>query len=131
MEKEVTTTMDDDELTTANMTEQKQTMTTTATATLSMNRRQSHCSSFPQNGDNKIIAADSSSIEGVKPSSLTSTLVSMSSELDGVIDSITQGMSRKALNTRLKMLYHISPSDFSRCDQQPLSCPLHSLFLLI
>ena len=35
------------------------------------------------------------------------------SQLDAVIDSITQGMSMKALNTRLKMLYRISPSNAS------------------
>jgi hypothetical protein len=35
------------------------------------------------------------------------------SQIDVVIDSINQGMSRKALNTRLKMLYRISPSNAS------------------
>jgi hypothetical protein len=43
----------------------------------------------------------------------TITLPTTPSQLDGVIDSITQGMSRKALNTRLKMLHRISPSNAS------------------
>jgi hypothetical protein len=43
------------------------------------------------------------------------------SKLDGIIDSITQGMSRKALNTRLKMLYRISPSNASTICEHILS----------
>jgi hypothetical protein len=43
------------------------------------------------------------------------------SQPDGVIDSITQGMSRKALNTRLKMLYRINPSNASTICEHILS----------
>jgi hypothetical protein len=43
------------------------------------------------------------------------------SKLDGIIDSITQAMSRKALNTRLKMLYRISPSNASTICEHILS----------
>jgi hypothetical protein len=53
--------------------------------------------------------------------SLNSATVSTPSQLDGVIDSITQGMSRKALKTSLKMLYRISPSNASRICEHILS----------
>src|SRR5215212_4890050 len=98
--EEVTTTMDG---LTANMTEQEQTMTTADTSSNSL--LQTPCSSFPQKED-EIIAADS--VERVTPSQ-NSDRVFTTPQLDGVIDSITHGMSRKALNTRLKMLHRISP----------------------
>jgi hypothetical protein len=97
---------------TESKTNQKKQMMTTATDTSpnSGSRLQmSSYSSHPQEGDEITTAgsADETSSSSVKSDTLSTT----SSQLDGVIDSITQGMSRKALNTRLKMLYRISPSN--------------------
>ena len=100
---------------TANMTEQEQTMTTADTSSNSL--LQTPCSSFPQKED-EIIAADS--VERVTPSQ-NSDRVFTTPQLDGVIDSITHGMSRKALNTRLKMLHRISPSNASTICEHILS----------
>jgi hypothetical protein len=111
---EVRTTMDG---LTANTTEQKQTMTTAAN-TSSNSRLQPPYSSIPRKRDETIAA--NSSIEIVTPS-LNSATVSTSLQLDEVIDSITQGMSRKAMNTRLKMLYRISPSNAATIYEHILS----------
>ncbi|MDQ4101463.1 MAG: hypothetical protein M3115_04675 [Thermoproteota archaeon] len=55
------------------------------------------------------------------PTASITTTIAISSQLDSVIDSITQGMSRKAINTRLKMLYRISPSNTSTICEHILS----------
>jgi integrase len=84
-------------------------MTTTIDTSPNSDRLQmSSYSSFPLEGD-EITTAGSAG--GTSSSVKSDTLSTTSSQLDGVIDSITQGMSRKALNTRLKMLYRISPSN--------------------
>jgi integrase len=101
---------------TANTTEQKQTMT--ASDTSSNSRLQAPYSSLLRKGDETI--ATDNTIDRVT-SSLNSATVSTPSQLDGVIDSITQGMSRKALNTRLKMLCRISPSNASTICEHILS----------
>jgi hypothetical protein len=75
-------------------------------------------SSHPQEGEEVTTA---SSAGGTSSSVKSDTLSTTSSQLDGVIDSITQGMSRKALNTRLKMLYRISPSNASTICEHILS----------
>src|SRR5215212_2182869 len=111
---EVTKTMDE---LTANTIKQKHTIT--AIDTSSNGRRlQAPSSSLPQKIDE--IIAVGGSINGVTPS-LNSATVSTPSQLDGVIDSVTQGMSRKELNTRLKMLYQISPSNASTICEHILS----------
>jgi hypothetical protein len=105
---------------TESKTNQKKQMMTTATDTSPSSGRlqMSSYSSFPLEGD-EIITAGSA---GETSSSVKSdTLSTTSSQLDGVIDSITQGMSRKALNTRLKMLYRISPSNASTICEHILS----------
>jgi hypothetical protein len=110
--EEVTTTMDE---LTANTINQKQTMTT---ANIHPNSRlQEPYSSLPQKEDEIITAVNT---DGVTQS-LDSTTVSAPSQLDGIIDSLTQGMSRKALNTRLKALYRISPSNASTICEHILS----------
>jgi integrase/predicted nucleic acid-binding Zn ribbon protein len=60
----------------------------------------------------ELTAKNNNTNQKSQTTSITTT-VAISSQLDGVIDSITQGMSRKAINTRLKMLYRISPSNAS------------------
>jgi hypothetical protein len=105
---------------TESKTNQKKQMMTTATDTSPSSGRlqMSSYSSFSLEED-EIITADSA---GETSSSVKSdTLSTTSSQLDGVIDSITQDMSRKALNTRLKMLYRISPSNASTICEHILS----------
>jgi integrase len=108
-----------DELTESKTNQKKQMMTTTIDTSLNSDRLQmSSYSSFPQEGD-KITTAGSAG--GTSSSVKSDTLSTTSSQLDGVIDSITQGMSRKALNTRLKMLYRISPSNAATICEHILS----------
>ena len=108
-----------DGLTESKTNQKKQMMTTTIDTTPSSGRLQmSSYSSFPLEGD-EIITAGSA---GETSSSVKSdTLSTTSSQLVGVIDSITQGMSRKALNTRLKMFYRISPSNAATICEHILS----------
>jgi hypothetical protein len=88
-------------------------MTTTTTDTTPSHtggRLQTSYPSLLHEGD-EIIAAGAATDETLSSYIKSTTLSTTPSQLDGVIDSITQGMSRKALNTRLKMLYPISPSN--------------------
>jgi hypothetical protein len=98
-----------DGLTESKTNQKKQMMTTTIDTSPNSDRLQMPSySSHPQEGEEVTTA---SSAGGTSSSVKSDTLSTTSSQLDGVIDSITQGMSRKALNTRLKMLYRISPSN--------------------
>jgi hypothetical protein len=108
-----------DGLTESKTNQKKQMMTTAINTSPNSDRLQmSSYSSHPHEGD-EISTAGSAG--GTSSSVKSDTLSTTSAQLDGVIDSITQGMSRKALNTRLKMLYRISPSNASTICEHILS----------
>ena len=70
---------------------------------------------------NKTIQTTIGEADGASSTIKSPTLSTIPSQLGGVIDSITHGMSRKALNTRLKMLYRISPSNAATICEHILS----------
>jgi hypothetical protein len=108
-----------DGLTESKTNQKKQMMTTAINTSPNSDRLQmSSYSSHPHEGD-EISTAGSAG--GTSSSVKSDTLSTTSAQLDGVIDSITQGMSRKAPNTRLKMLYRISPSNAATICEHILS----------